>query len=366
MGSRKKPHINLHKKKKAVFLWRTKIQFNMKITRFILVLSCFIFVFNACSTDVDLYVDLKNTTIVYGVMDVAKDTNVIKIIRAFSGSNSDSFDANEIALIADSSNYPGKLDARFVEYEKGKGGTYLPTGREIILDTMTINNKEEGPFYFPNQKLYYTTEHFNVNSLYKKYKYKLLVLKSNDTISSETSLIGGERFQINTPMVFFKAENGGKRKLLFSPDDNDAMYKATMQFNYKELRPGQDTVCKNVNWSFGPYSTFDLGYEGGNLYYTYREDQLFSLLENAIGDDNFNVERFFDSFVITIFAYGKELEEYIRIGEATSSIDYFYTNIHGGLGILSSYHEISKKVDISSRTMTDLLSKNWGFKYIGY
>lgn len=87
----------------------------MKNIHFTFILSCFIFAFNSCSTDVDLYLDFKDTTIVYGVLDVANDTNVIKIIRAFSGRNDDnSFDAHEIALIADSSNYPGKLDARFL------------------------------------------------------------------------------------------------------------------------------------------------------------------------------------------------------------------------------------------------------------
>ena len=338
----------------------------MKNIRFILILSCFIFIFNSCSTDFDLYLDFKDTTVVYGVMDMANDTNVIKIIRTFSGSNDDSFNANQIALIADSSNYPGKLDARFLEYKKNLGGTYSLTGREIILDTMTIHNKQEGVFYAPDQKVYYTTKHFNVNNAQEKYKYKLLISKPNDTISSEISLIGGEHFQITTPMVFFRAENPGTRKLLFSPDDNDAMYKVTMQFNYKELRPGQDTVRKNVNWSFGPYSTFDLGYEEGNLYFTYREDILFTLLSNAIGDDNLNVDRFFESFVVYIFAYDTDLEKYIRICEATSGIEYYYTNIHGGLGILSSCHKISKTVDISSRTKTDLLSMHWGFKHIGY
>lgn len=320
----------------------------------------------SCSTDVDLYTDFKDVTVVYGVMDVANDTNYIKIIRAFSGSNEGSFNANDIALIADSSNYPGKLDVRFHEFKEAYGDkTFLPTGREIVLDTTTAHNKQEGPFYSPDQKLYYTTEHLNVNTSREKYKYKLLISKPNDTISSEISLIGGNHFQIVTSKVFFKAEDAGTRKLLFTPDDNDAMYLATMQFNYKEVRQGQDTVYKNVNWSFGPYSSFDLGYEEGRLYFTYREDILFTLLENAIGDD-FYVERFFDSFVITIFAYGKELGEYIQISEAATGIDYYYTNIHGGLGILSSSHEISKTVDISSRTMTDLLSKHWGFKHLGY
>ena len=320
----------------------------------------------SCSTDVDLYTDFKDTTIVYGILDVANDTNVIKIIRAFSGSNDDSFDANQIALIADSSNYPGKLDARFVEYKKASGSTFLPTGREVILDTMTIHDKEEGIFYAPNQKLYYTTEHFNVNNANEQFKYKLLIYKPNDTVSSEISLIGGTSFQITAPMVFFRAENAGKRELRFTPDDNDAVYQVTMQFNYKELRPGQDTVYKNVNWSMGPSSTYDLEVENGKLYFPYHELALFNVLSKAIGNDNFNVERFYDSFVISIFAYGKDLDDYLQLSSATSGIEYDNTNIHGGLGILSSCHEIRQNVDMSSRTKTDLLSKPWGFKYIGY
>ncbi len=338
----------------------------MKNSRFILVLACFILVLNACSTDVELYVDLKDTTIVYGVMDVANDTNVIKIIRAFSGSNEDSFDVHQIALIADSSNYPGKLDARFIEYKKASGENYSATGREIILDTMTIHNKKEGLFYAPDQKVYYTTEHFKVNNAYVKYKYNLLISKKNDTVSSSINLIGGTNFQINTPMVFFRAENGGLRKLYFTPDDNEALYKVTMQFNYKELRPGQDTAYKNVNWSMGPSSTYDLEVEDGKLYFPYHELALFNVLSKAIGNDNFNVERFYDSFVISIFAYGKDLDDYLQLSSATSGIEYDNTNIHGGLGILSSCHEIRQNVDMSSRTKTDLLSKPWGFKYIGY
>ena len=320
----------------------------------------------SCSTDVDLYTDFKDTTIVYGILDVANDTNVIKIIRAFSGSNDDSFDANQIALIADSSNYPGKLDARFVEYKKVSGSTFLPTGREMILDTMTIHDKEEGMFYAPDQKLYYTTEHFNVNNANEQFKYKLLIYKPNDTVSSEISLIGGTSFQITAPMVFFRAENAGKRELRFTPDDNDAVYQVTMQFNYKELKPGQDTVYKNVNWSMGPYSTYELGIEGRELYFTYREDVLFELLSAAIGGDILNVERFYDNFVVSMYAYGKELDEYIQINTDASGIDYYYTDIHGGVGILSSSHTIQKYVDISSRTKIDLLSMPWGFKNVGY
>ena len=132
----------------------------------------------SCSTDVDIYTGYyKDTTIVYGVIDVANDTNFIRIVRAFSGNNDASFNANEIALIEDSSNYPGKLDARLFEYKKVSGESFSPTGREIVLDTITLHNKQEGLFYAPNQKVYYTTELFHVNNAREKYKYKLLKIK---------------------------------------------------------------------------------------------------------------------------------------------------------------------------------------------
>ena len=75
--------------------------------------------FNACSTDVELYADYKDIPIVYGLLDASQDTNYIRINRAFSGSNDHPVNAHEIALIADSSNYPGKLPAYLVEYKLG-------------------------------------------------------------------------------------------------------------------------------------------------------------------------------------------------------------------------------------------------------
>ena len=321
----------------------------------------------SCSTDVDIYTETyKDTTIVYGVLDVANDTNFIRIERGFAGSNDDSFDAYNIALIEDSSNYPGKLDARFIEYKKGLGEDYAPTGREIVLDTTTLHNKQEGIFYAPNQKVYYTTETFRVNNPRERFKYKLLIPKANDTVSSEISLIGNASFHLTSSIVFFKAEDAGTREFLFSPDNNEAVYQITMQFNYKEKRAGQDTIHKNVNWTVGPFNTFELGHQDNDLALTYREDILFSQLSRAIGDDILNVERFYESFVVTIYAYSKELDDYIMISAATSGVEYYYTNIHGGLGILSSCHEIQGKVDISSRTKTDLLAMPWGFKNIGY
>ena len=44
-----------------------------------------LFMFNACNTDVDLYSDYKDITVVYGLLDPGKDTNYVKINKAFLG-----------------------------------------------------------------------------------------------------------------------------------------------------------------------------------------------------------------------------------------------------------------------------------------
>ena len=100
-------------------------------------LACMAF-FNACTTDVELYADYKDIPVVYGLIDATTDTNFVRINRAFSSSNDNPINAYEVALIADSCNYPGKLDARIIEYKLGFGNQYSPTGRVIVLDTMTM------------------------------------------------------------------------------------------------------------------------------------------------------------------------------------------------------------------------------------
>ena len=52
-----------------------------------------------------------------GFLDAEQDTNYVRINRAFSGSNDNPINANEVALIADSCNYPGKLNAYLVMFE---------------------------------------------------------------------------------------------------------------------------------------------------------------------------------------------------------------------------------------------------------
>lgn len=328
--------------------------------------------FVSCSTKVDLYADYKDVPVIYGLIDVTQDTNYVKIVRAFSGSDEASVDATQVALIADSSNYPGKLNARIIEYKSNVSNQYEPTGREIILDTMTIHDKEFGTFYAPDQKVYYTTESFKMNTGSTKYKYKLFVETPHDTVTSETSIVGGNDFRITTRRVTFSPTAGDKTsKISFMAADNAAVYEIKMVFNYKERQkplPSSDTVSfvdKQVSWSYGPIHIDDMENEGNGVYsIKYFQVTLFNMLSSAIGADTLNMERRIGDFEVHIAAGGNELYNFIQINSPSAGFSQTvpdYTNINGGYGVFSSRINLKEKLELMSMTQTDLINMNWGF-----
>jgi hypothetical protein len=340
----------------------------MKKTHLFLSLSVLLGFFASCTTDVELYADYKDIPVIYGLLDATQDTNFIRINRAFSGSNDNMINANDIALIDDSCNYPGKLDARIIEYKNVYGNEFAPTGRVIVLDTTTVHNKQEGIFYSPDQKVYFTTEAFNVNTNSAKYKYRLEVIKEKDTISSETGIVGGEGFEIFNSQLSFKSKpSEGTGKIRFKLADNATFYEMKMVFKYRESLQGGPEVEKQVHHSFGVRSVDELLIENNISYFIYADNLLFTLLTDAIGGDTMNVVRHFDDHPIELYlaAGGDELYNYIQINTNSGGFSQTipdYTNINGGYGVFSSRINLIKEVGISASTQTDLYGKPWGFR----
>ena len=348
----------------------------MKYYRFIFVLVVFISIFASCSTEVEIYADYKDVAIIYAMLNPRSDTNFVKITRAFCGTNDDFINANEVALIYDSSNYPGKLDARIIELRNAHGGPYEPTGRVLVLDTMTIHNKQEGTFYAPHQIVYYTSERFNAGMNGSKYKYRLVVVKPDgDTVTAQTSMVGNEEFAIessNTNFQIYHTDDMGK--ILFRADGSASLYDVKMQFNYREKMEGQEWKQKNVSRSFGTKPLSEYTHISGNLYYLeYSLNWLFNALGNAIGGDTIvdsnhpNVVRYFDDFVISISAGGNELDYYYIVNQTQLNSPIVlvstYTNINGGYGLFSSRTTIEKETKLSAGALRDLYGKScWGFK----
>lgn len=329
--------------------------------------------FNACSSDVELYADYKDVAIIYAMLDHRADTNYVKITRAFCGTNDNPIDASEVALIYDSSNYPGKLDARIIELRSTYGNSYESTGREIILDTMTLHNKEEGAFYAPDQIVYYTAEPLNSGTNGQKYKYRLVAVKPDgDTITAVTKMIGNEELSITTNKVAFQmAPTHVVEKAFFRIESETGLFEIGMRFNYREQHDGQEMKRKYISRSFG---SNDIIHLGGNYYCVeYSLNWLFNTLAIAIGGDtivdlnNPNVVRYVDDFVISVSAAGEDLYYYYaaNLEQQNNPVGFvsIYSNINGGYGLFSSRTTVKKVVNMSNSTLNDLFAKtSWGFQ----
>ena len=233
----------------------------------------------ACSTDIDLYAEYEEKPIVYGLLDSNADTNFIKINRTFYVRG----DAYQVAANPDSSDYPGKLDVRMIEYCNGD------SIREIVFDTITIHNKEQGIFHSPNQKLYYTTEKLGMNENNKDYSYRLSVVLPDRTLTSETKMVGNSYFNVQSlGMDFSKEYFGTRRPFLFRSAPNAGIYHVTINFTYLEQRtPDADSVPRTMTLDKGNYYERDLIYHmmEGCYVFHYHPEEFYAHLKEFIGGD---------------------------------------------------------------------------------
>lgn len=331
---------------------------------------------SACSTKVDLYADYKDIAVIYGLVDINADTNYLRISKAFCGSNDNPINAYEVALISDSSNYTEKLDAYIIEFQRTLGQQYQATGRKLLLDTLTIHNKEQGLFYAPDQVLYYTTEKFFPSENGNRYKYQLVIVKPNgDTLKAETTPVGGNVSLLGTLADFQSRPSEATNKLSFRSSPEGQLYDIKMQFNYREQHTGQAMTRKHVSWSYGAKTleSYDKVPGTEDVYFMeYSVNTLFNYLSTAIGSDTIwdanhpNVVRHIDNFVVTLSVGGHELYESFLMNSVLNNglTTNAFSNIEGeGIGLFSSRTNIVKTIGLTSSTLTDLFGmKAWGFK----
>lgn len=323
--------------------------------------------FSACSSDVDLYADYKEVPVIYGLLDARADTNYIKITRTFYAQG----DAYLSAANPDSSNYPGKLDARLVEYLNGD------SIREIILDTITIHSKQPGTFYHPDQKLYYTTEPLGQNTSKRKYSYRLKVALPSGVLTSTTNLVGNNSFDVKSLAVNFSQEYFGTlRPFLIKSAVNAACYDFELAFTFKEQRtPDGDSVPRIFRWHVGAFDEQYLSTHlvDGSYAFSYRPETFYEQLAAFIGGDTVDdgLKRYISDYPIeaTVTACGEELWRYQYINDAAAGFNMGYDEyglIEGGMGVFSSRITAKHKLRLAGETVPELVARpHWGFKFIG-
>lgn len=322
--------------------------------------------FQSCSTKVDLYADYKDITVIYGLLDYKKDTNFVKINKAFLGPGN----AIQIAQNSDSCNYPYKLNARIIESRATSStGTYTQT-RVLELDTITIHNKETGTFYSPDQLVYYTTEKINANSNHHFYRYELEIDRGDTILRSNTNIVGGGSFNVVNGVLNF-ASNNPQGAIKWYPCPYASIYDVSVQFRFMDLYPSGDSVPRIMDWQLGTYPISEITLENGAYAISYNSPYFFQGVATELGNDTLkNIERlvFEPALTVKISAGGEELYNFIAINGPSSSIVQNvpeYSNISGGYGVFSSRTQIEKRVKFSAQTLSELQAReNWHFRQV--
>ena len=329
-------------------------------------LFSFVVVFNACSTDVDLYAEYKDITVVYGLLDSGVDTNFVKINKAFLGPGN----ALQFAQIADSNNYPFKLNAKLVEYRASVNGTNYQQTDEFFLDTITIHDKEPGVFYAPDQLVYYTTHRIRPQNNQYKYRYQLQIDRGDTIITSTTDIVGGGSFNLLQAALNFSS-TAGNGTLSWMECPNAAIYEAVIKFHFIEVSEDHDSTLRVMTWALGSHPEHELTNDNGVYSIPFKASLFFYNIASFLGADTLkNVQRLIyePSLDVSISAGGDELYNFITVNGPSNSIVQSlpeYTNVSGGYGVLSSRTKVSKAMKLASQTIPELEAhENWHFKQI--
>lgn len=298
----------------------------------------------SCETDFKVNAPWKDTTIVYGLLEANKDTQYVKIYRAFLGEE----DALVMADNPDSIYYnPLEIEVSLEAYSSGVLMSKIPLRDTLLGEFIAIN----GASPIPN-KAYYFHEPLN-----DAYDYELIVAKK-DTIRALTSLVVDKLIDesdnsINF-MSFTNPENYGNMRLSWDNLDNGVAYEVKIRFFYEEflnIQNGHSFGIDSIEWRlhFG-VDEFELDYGG---------ESFFSNVANLIVAND-SIKRLPGDLKIIYTVAGQELYDYYEYSQPSFSVllekPEYEGNIEGGYGVFSSriQQEITRNLHFISKQRLEI------------
>ena len=290
----------------------------------------------SCTTDFDVTADWKEISIVYGLLDLSKETQYIKINKAFLGDN---VNAEDVAQIADSVYHEVPVTAILKEVDEF-GNVNETVSLELVDAEAEGFVKEEGAF--ANSPFYlYKTEHI----LDADYIYQLEIeTNRGNLISAETPLI--DELRVLSPSNNIEINlvaNSEKFTLRWKTNDIAAIYDLDMYVVFEEtldIDGAEQTRLDSIKWDvFSNKSPTQV------INNTIEEDINVVDLLKFIADDlevpSNLVLREFLSFSFVFHAGGEELKKFnevtqAQIGIVSNQATPNYSNLDGSLGLFST------------------------------
>ncbi len=288
--------------------------------------------FSACSTDLDVNGDWKETMVVYGLLDQSQPKQYIKINKAFLGEGN----ALEFAQVKDSVQYANSL---VVKLKRVSDGT------EYTLSPDNSIPKESGVFYSADQAnaIYSAAVPLVATSEYK------LIVRNSETgqeVTAQTPLVYDFAYtspNAASPSFYFVLPNNDNFpfKVQWSSAKNARLYQLVIRFNYIDsTTTGNDTTY--LDWALPTKKT--QGLTGGEqLEYSFRGQDYLSYIGNKLCNSctqpsNLIARKVLKTDLIMVSA-ADDLNTFIEVNVPSTGIIQTkpeFTNISNGLGLFSS------------------------------
>lgn len=292
-----------------------------RLKAFVLILALPL-IWISCDKEIQINDDYKNISIVYGLLDPNDSISYIRIEKAFLSDG----DIYQAAQIPDSNLYGYKLNVRVYS-----------ESTNIVFDTITIYNKNEGIFYAPKMLVYYAVTKGILNTN-EEYILEVKNPKTGEMTTSSTSLVDGSRIRFDYPN--FSISFVTDKNVKFKSVKDARLYQLNLRFHYTEgiLNNGDTTFTyEYVDWIFPSDQSLNL--DGGQeMSVPYIGDEFYSNLMNNIPVKD-NAVRFIGQCEVILSVADDVFNTYLEVNKPSTSIVIdrpAFTNIENGYGIFSS------------------------------
>lgn len=330
----------------------------MKKIYYLLSLIAGTYFLQSCSSDFDVIGEYEETTIVYGLLDQSEDVHYIKINKSFLGPG----DANAYALVRDSSEYKN-LEAKIEEWNNG-----VKT-REWVLRDTTVNQREDGLFYHPEQTVYYFVEP-NLNEQ-AEYRIAIDINEGQKFVDASTNLINSFAFNFApntnpTSTVGFAQLNSTTQVVTYNAypvkwvtGKKGKRYDLSIRFWYDECTIS-DTTHKFVDWFVGSHLVLDNEVLSGGVQIdaVAEGESFYNQIASRVQNNPAVLRRIVKGLDIMVAAASDDLYTYMIVNAPSNGIIQEkpqFTNVNNGIGIFSSRYNQSILNKKLSKSAIDVL-----------
>lgn len=300
----------------------------------------------ACSNELDITADYKETTIIYGLLNQADTVQYVQVFKGFLDENTN---ALLLAQNPDSVFYDDSVDVQLSDGSQ----TYT-------LERILGPNRDAGVFVDSPNYVYRLPATIAQDKLYSL---TFTNPRTSHVVTAQTPVV--KDFDINFPPEGFLVNFAVTTpvNVQWRSAENGKVYQLEIRFFYAEWNVNtpldKDTLF--VDWPIFNGHTSNTANGGESMSFKIDGLSFYSFLASRlVADPDIQREAIDSALEFRFFVGAEELYNYIRVNGAQTGITSLsvkpeYTNVNGGLGIFSSRYNKSRiNIGLAQRSLDSL------------